>query len=385
MKVAYFTESLPPNTDGVVKTLCHLINTLEDNKVDFRFYSPVKPDNSFTWNEHVYKVPAVPFFLYKDYKMGLPYFNGIFSKLDEYRPDMIHIVSPTLLGLYGLNYAHSRNIPVVTSYHTHFVSYFSYFGLSGLEKVGWNFLQWFHNRCLKTYVPSPSACQELETRGIQNVELWQRGIELDRFSPSLRNNELKSAIGVDEDCPVLLFVGRLINHKDLNDLVDAHHLLNAQGFKYKIVIVGDGPMRNELEQKLSQAHFTGYQYGQDLARWYASSDVFVFPSTTETFGNVILEAFASGIPAVGVAKGGVADIINHGRDGLIAKPNDPVDFAKQISYFLSHPDERYQYGRIARETAKTYSWKAINTRLLQSYENVIRASESVEFNPEMYN
>lgn len=279
-----------------------------------------------------------------------------------------------------MNYAQRNNLPVVTSYHTHFVDYFSYFGLSWLEPTGWAYLQWFHNKCRMTYAPSPSAVKELHLRGIRDVDLWQRGIELDQFSPTLRNQALRESIGADEK-PVFLFVGRLINHKDLDDLVAANRILKSRGHDFKIVIAGDGPMRPELEAQLPDAHFTGFIYGKELATWYASADIFTFPSTTETFGNVILEAFASGIPAVGVAAGGVGDIITHEKDGLIAKPKDAYDFALNIERLLLDRQFSAELGLKARYTAETYSWSTINKKLLQSYEHFINKQKAIKVKP----
>ena len=370
MKVAYFTESLLPHTDGVVRTLCRLVETLESEKVDFMFFSPFKPDDNISWSPKVKKVASVPLWLYDYYRIGLPYFHGIEQSLDELKPDIVHICSPTLLGMYGLKYAQKRKLPVVTSYHTHFVRYFNYYGLEQFETLGWGYLRWFHNQFDRTYAPSPSTVKELEQRGLNNVELWQRGIDFDNFSPRYRNTDLRKSIGA-ENKPVLLFVGRLVKEKDLDDLVKANHILKEKGYDFKQVIVGDGPMREELETRLPNAHFTGYMHGKELAEWYASSDLFVFPSTTETFGNVILEAFASGIPAVGVNKGGVADIINHGIDGRIAQANDAKDFAENIEFFFNCNGEKKQYIQSAQNTAKTYNWQHINKGLLTSYEHLI--------------
>lgn len=369
MKLAIFTESLPPNTDGVVKTLSRLADSLLDENIDFKFFSPVKPENGFPWIDRIKKVSSIPLFLYKDYKLAWPYFSSINADLDAKKPDLVHICTPSLLGLFGMDYARKNGVPVVSSYHTNFVDYFSYFGLEGLEASGWNYLKWFHNRCEKTYVPSPSVISELQQKGIRDMELWQRGIELERFNPAKRSQQLRKAIEANGK-PVLLFVGRLINHKDLEDLVEANKIL-ANRYDYKLVIVGDGPMKVELMQKLPDAYFTGFQYGEDLARWYASADIFVFPSTTETFGNVVLEAFASGVPVIGVAKGGVADIINHGVDGYIAAPKDPADFAAKIALLLDKPDRRALMGTQARLTAQNYCWKTINGKLINSYKQVI--------------
>lgn len=382
MKVAYFTESLPPNKDGVVKTMCHLVDKLESEKIEYKFYSPVKPDPSVSWTKHVRKVPSIPFALYDYYRMGLPYFEGIHEELDAFCPDLIHVVSPTLLGCYGLKYAQKRDLPVVTSYHTHFVHYMTYYGLDLLIDAGWHYLRWFHNQCLRTYAPSPSAIQELEKERIHNVELWPRGIELDKFSPKFRSAELRASVAKSDE-PVLLFVGRLVKEKDLNDLIQANHLLKEQGFKFRQVIIGDGPMRSEMAEQLPDAHFTGFLTGHALAEWYASSDLFVFPSTTETFGNVILEAFASGIPAVGVNKGGVADIITHGVDGMIARMNDPKDFASTISFFLEDAMMIRHFGKDARKTAQKYSWNEINRRLIESYHQVVFQKNTAKDLPEV--
>ena len=380
MRVAFFTESLPPNTDGVVKTLTKLIGTMQEQNVDFHFFSPVKPDESYEWTQHVTKVKSVPFFLYTYYQMGLPFFEGISKQLDRFQPDIIHLCAPTLLNIYGLNYAHRKSLPVVTSYHTHFVHYFSYFGLDWLETTAWAYLQWFHNKCDMTYAPSQSAVNGLLNQGIKDVDLWQRGIELDHFAPEMRDEKLRESIGA-EDKPVLLFVGRLINHKDLDVLAAADKILKARGHDYKLVLLGDGPMRPDLEEMLPDAHMPGFVHGEELARWYASADIFVFPSSTETFGNVILESFASGVPAVGVAAGGVGDIINHERDGLIAKPHDAEDFAAQLERLLVDTDFAKGMGGRARLTAQNYSWQKINSRLLDDYREFIARSNIGQLKP----
>lgn len=371
MKVAYFTESLPPNTDGVVNTLSHLVDTLNEENIDFRFYSPVKPSNDVVWNDRVTKVASLSLKPYFHYRVGLPNSYRINEELDRFSPDLIHVVTPSLLGLQGMNYAKSRDLRLVTSYHTHFVRYFEYYSMLNLfSPVTWQYLEWFHNQCDCTYAPSSETVHELTDRGIRNVQLWQRGIDLHRFSPAYRNNSLRKAIGA-ADKPVLLFVGRLVKEKDLGDLVEANHILNSQGLDFKQVFVGDGPMREELQNRLPDAFFAGYQYKDKLAEWYASSDLFVFPSTTETFGNVILEAFASGIPAIGVNKGGQADLIEQEKSGYITEANNPVKFAERIAELLKYPEKRQRFASYAEQAVRRFSWRTINLGLLDSYKSIL--------------
>ncbi len=371
MKIAYFMDTLPPHYDGVVNSFLHLIDSLEEEDVDFKCISSFKPTQDFSWSHRVFKVFSVPFILYKDYRVGIPYFNRTTPELDQYQPDLVHVVSPTILGIFGLKYAKRRKIPVVSSYHTNYVSYLKYYGFpEKIEEIGWDYLRWFYNQFNRVYAPSPSTARELQNQGIIDVDLWQRGVDLENYSPSFARRELRSGIGADKK-PILLFVGRLVKEKDLDDLCKACVLLRTAGMDFKLVIVGDGPMRDELEERMPDAVFTGFLKGRALSEWYAMADLFVFPSTTETFGNVILEAFASGTPAVVVNKGGQADIINDGHDGLVAEANNPPDFAKKITQVLKNPEIRQRMALNARKTAFQYSWEAINKRLIQSYETVI--------------
>jgi glycosyltransferase involved in cell wall biosynthesis len=371
MKIAYFIDTLPPHYDGVVKTMCHLIETLQSEKIDFIIFSSFKPDNQFDWADQVHKVISVPFIFYRDYRLGLPYFQGIHQKLDEFKPDLIHAVGPTLLSLYGIRYAQKRKIKTVASYHTNFISYFPYYKMPKiLEKFALFLQNRFYNRCDRVYVPSNHALEELRSLGIKKIEVWKRGINLDIFSPENKNDDIRKSINAN-DHPILLYVGRLVKEKDLNDLIAAHSILKKNCYEYKLVLVGDGPMRMKLQRKAPDAHFTGFLSGKELAEWYASSDLLVFPSTTETFGNVILEAFASGIPAIVVNKGGVTDIINNGKNGLIAKANSPRDFVEKIEFLLKDTSGMKRMGEVAKESAKNRSWQSVNLALLRSYEKVL--------------
>jgi len=371
MKVVYFTDTMLPNMDGVVRTYCNLIDTLETENIDYKFYSPFKPSKEIIWHKKIRQVSYVPFFLYTDYRVTIPHINRLYPELDSYNPDLIHVVSPTLHGIYGLRYAQRRGIHAVTCYHTNFIDYFSYYGFAKFETFGWQYLKWFYNQFDKVYAPSNSSINELRKHGINNhTELWQRGIDLDKFSPEYRSDDLRQSIGA-KDIPILLFVGRLVKEKDIDDLIDVVSILKKQRYDFKLVVVGDGPARNEMEEKLPFAHFTGYLSSTELSVWYASSDLFVFPSTTETFGNVILEAFASGLPAIVVNKGGCADLVTPRVNGYIANPHDPSDFATKISFFLDSKSDINHFSIAAIETAQNYNWNVINKNLIDSYKKLV--------------
>lgn len=371
MKVVYFTESLLPHVDGVSRTLAQLFGFLEREGVDFRVYSPFVPGPEVPWSGRVRAVPFIRFPLYPDYRVSSPFGGAVLREVQAWKPDLVHLVSPTPMATKAAKWARRNGVPAVSSFHTHFVSYFRYYGAPWAEGFGWRMLKRFYDRCERVYVPTHAIIRELAEHGIANTELWSRGIDLARFSPAHRSPELRARAGADDATPLLLMVSRLVKEKDMADLVEMDRILRQRGNTHRLVLVGDGPMRGELQAALPHAHFAGHQGGEELARWYASGDVFVFPSTTETFGNVVLEAQASGLPAVVVDRGGPPDLVQPGVTGFIARPNDPVDLASRCEALLRDPALAARMGRQAREAARERDWAAINGRLVESYRAVV--------------
>ncbi len=373
MRVAYFTESLPPLTDGVARTYTRLAETLNQRKIDFRFFAPVRPEESDPWRQRTKQLPSVPFPLYDYYRVSIPYFQGLKKDLDAFKPDLIQVAAPTPLCIYAQDYAKRRGIPTVASYHTHFVDYFPYYGFGSMQSTGWNYMRWFYNRSLATYAPSQSTQEELNQRGFKNVRLWPRGINSQKFSPRHRSQTLRRKCR-SVKIPLLLFVGRMVGEKDLEDLAQASLQLRQKGFRFRLAFAGDGPLKEPLQKRFPRDHFTGFIQGKPLAELYASADMFVFPSTTETFGNVVLEAFASGLPVIGANKGGSSDLVRHDQNGFLARPKNPADFARQIQRLLENPAAARRLKAGALKTAKTYDWSSINGRLIEDYAGLIRES-----------
>jgi glycosyltransferase involved in cell wall biosynthesis len=371
LRIAYFTESLPPLTDGVARTYTRLAETLNRQKIDFRFFAPVKPEEKNPWRGRTQRLLSVPFPLYDYYRVSIPYLQGLSASLDHFKPDLIQVAAPTPLCLYAQNYAKHRGIPTVAGYHTHFADYFPYYGFGSLTSWGWNYTRWFYNRSLATYAPSPATARELGQRGFRNVRLWTRGVDTKKFSPRLRSAALRRKLGLGKE-PLLLFAGRMVGEKDLEDLAQAAAHLRKTGFSFHLAFAGDGPLRAPLQARFAQDHFFGFLQGKALAELYASSDLFVFPSTTETFGNVVLEAFASGLPVIGADKGGSSDLVKPGVNGFLALPKSPADFARQIQRFLENPALGRRLKTGALQTAAAYEWRVINGQLIQDCQTLVQ-------------
>ncbi|HET7322430.1 MAG TPA: glycosyltransferase family 1 protein [Longimicrobiaceae bacterium] len=371
MRIAYFTESLYPHVDGVSRTLARLFATLEERGEEFRVFSPFLPDDSVSWSGRVHGVRFAHVPTRPEYRVSMPGSRAVREELERFRPDLVHVVSPTPMAVWAQRWARRAGVPVVASFHTHFVSYFRYYGARPLERFGWRALRWFYDRCDRVYAPSYSIIRELEAEGIGGVDLWSRGMDLAAFSPSFRDETLRARVGADEETPLLLLVSRLVKEKDLADLVAMNDLLERRQVRFQLALVGEGPMREELERTLPRAHFAGHQGGEALARWYASADVFVFPSTTETLGNVVLEALASGVPAVVTDRGGPQDLIREGETGFIVPANRPQELAERVERLLRDPLLRRHMGAAAHDSAASRDWSEINGALVESYEKVI--------------
>jgi phosphatidylinositol alpha 1,6-mannosyltransferase len=370
MRIAFFTESLLPLVDGVSHTLGHLFSALEAEGIEFRVYAPFVPPPEIPWQNRTRRVRSFRFPLYRDYRISLPGGRRIAAELDEWQPDIVHVVSPTPMAIWAQAYARGRGIPVVGTFHTHFVSYFPYYGVARLERLGWGILRWFYGRCNATFAPSVSIIEELREHGIENVCLWSRGVDSCRFSPAWRDDALRAKLGADERTPLVLLVSRLVKEKDLADIVVMDRVLRSRNLRYRLALVGNGPMRKRLERELPDAHFAGHQSGPSLSRWYASADIFVFPSTTETFANVVQEAMASGVPAVVSDRGGPQSVIEPGRSGLVARANDPGELAANVERLICDDDLRAAMSCAARQRAQERTWDAVNAVLVHEYERI---------------
>ncbi len=369
LRVAYFAGTMKPGHDGVTRVLYRLAETLRERDVSSIFFSPLIPAPEEQPVPMV-RVPSVVFPLHKEYRLALPSHSAFASQLRNFKPDLIHINSPCTLGHAAVRYAAMHGIPAVATYHTHFPSYASYYKIKPLEGMGWNYLRGLYNSCQRLYVPSRPIVDELMQHGIHNTYFLPHGVDTEAFHPNFRSMEWRESLG-SAGRNVVLFVGRLVWEKNLRVLAEAYARIRARRSDVVFAIVGDGPIRGELEQMMPGARFLGYRSGEALATAYASSDVFVMPSTTETFGNVTLEAMASGIAPVCANAGGARGIIQPGVTGLLADPGDAQDLAEKLVLLLDNPGKRAELADQALRFARQQTWERIFDELFADYHTVI--------------
>jgi len=369
LKIAYFAGSMKPGHDGVTRVLYKLIEALNANGIKNIFFSPIIPAEEEQLTK-MYEIPSFTFPMYKDYKFPIAGHKSFEEKLEEFKPDILHINSPCPLGYAAVKYGLKHNIPVVATYHTHFASYAKYYKVKALESVSWSYFRVIYNNCETVYVPSKPILEELNSHGLYNLEYLPHGVDTKIFNPGFYSEDWKIRNNL-QDKTILLFAGRLVWEKDLHTLAMAYKILKGKRNDIALVIAGDGPIKNELKEYMPDAIFLGQLSGSDLSTAYASSDIFIFPSTTETFGNVTLEAMASGIPPICAKEGGAYGIIDDGVTGLIAKPRDPVDLSNKIEYLVNFPLKRKLIAANSLAFAKEQSWEKIFKKLFYSYQEVL--------------
>ena len=373
MRIALFTETFLPKIDGIVTRLRHTVDHLQRNGDQVLVFAP---DGGIT--EHkgakVYGVTGFPLPLYPELKMALPR-PAIGYALEEFQPDIIHVVNPAVLGLAGIFYSKMLKIPLVASYHTHLPQYLQHYGLGMLEGFLWELLKGAHNQAALNLCTSTVMMEELTEHGIERVKVWQRGVDTEFFHPNLASLSMRSRLSQNHpESPLLLYVGRLSAEKEIERIKP---ILEAIPHA-RLALVGDGPHRQELEKHFADTdtHFVGYLTGQELGSAFASADAFIFPSRTETLGLVLLEAMAAGCPVVAARSGGIPDIVTDGVNGYLFEPTaDIQDAINATVSLLEHKQEREVIRQNARKEAENWGWSAATCQLQDYYQKVVFAEK----------
>ena len=368
MRIALFTETFLPKIDGIVTRLCHTVEQLQRLGDQVLVISPAGGLTDYK-GARIYGVEGFPLPLYPELKLGIPH-PGIGVELEKFRPDLIHVANPAILGLGGLYYAKKLNIPLVASYHTHLPQYLHHYGLGMLEEVLWSMLRAAHNQAQLNLCTSTVMVKELHAHGIERLDLWQRGVDTEMFQPSLASVEMRDRLSLgNPDCNLLLYVGRLGAEKEIERIKPVLEKIPNS----RLALVGDGPNRQVLEAHFrgTPTHFVGYLRGKDLAAAYASADAFIFPSRTETLGLVLLEAMAAGTPVVAARSGGIPDIVTDGVNGYLFDPLQEDGAITATQRLFANPQEREILRQNARLEAERWGWAAATQQLRSYYQGIL--------------
>ncbi len=370
MRIALFTETFLPKVDGIVTRLKYTVEYLQRLGDQVLVFSPDGGLSDYK-GARICGIPGFPLPLYPELKLALPR-PSIRQELERFQPDLIHIVNPAVLGLGGLYFSKSLDLPLVASYHTHLPKYLEHYGLGMLEGLLWELIKAGHNQAELNLCTSTAMVDELRDRGVERLDLWQRGVDTELFHPDLADQGMRDRLTQgNPDDPLLLYVGRLGAEKEIDRIKPIlENIPNA-----RLALVGDGPYRQDLEKIFAgtRTHFVGYLMGKELATAFASADAFIFPSRTETLGLVLLEAMAAGCPVVAARSGGIPDIVTDGENGYLFDPTDERGAITATQRLLANPNEREHLRQKARQEAERWGWHAA-TRQLQGYYQAVVAS-----------
>ena len=369
LRVAVVTESFLPQINGVTNSVLRVLETLAAKGHDALVIAPDSAEAPTTYAG--FRVKRVPSLAVKGLlPVGFPQ-RSMEPLIEGFNPDVIHLASPFFLGKYATRIAQRLSIPTLSIYQTDVAGFARHYGLSIAHSQLTNWVANIHKQTDRTLAPSSWSCEQLKSSGVDNVLLWQRGVDSVKFNPTKRSAELRNLFTANDTSKIIVgYVGRLANEKKIEDLAPLHDRHDVQ-----LVIVGDGPARQKLERALPRARFVGYQSGEDLAAHYASFDIFVHTGKHETFCQSIQESLASGVPVIAPNSGGPLDLVQHGRTGFLLDTSNSSDLIAAFE-LLTDARTRSLMGSTARESVTHRTWEKVNNQLIDHYRDLSTVASS---------
>ena len=365
LRVALFSGNYNYTRDGANQALNRLVGYLLAGGAAVRVYSPTTATPAFEPVGDLVSVPSIPVPGRGEYRLALGLPSRLREDIRAFAPTVVHLSAPDLLGLRARNFGRSLGVPVVSSIHTRFETYLAYYGLGWLTPRAEAYLRGFYGGC-DALMPPNAPMGELLAQQLPNapIRYWPRGVDREQFSPMRRSEAWRSSVGLAQDEVAVLFLGRVVQEKGLSVLAETFARLDG---RVRPLIIGDGPARAWLQERLPRAIFAGFLTGEALGQAVASAEVMFNPSLTETFGNATLEAMASGLPIVAAPAPSTRNLIQHGREGLVAEAHDAASYAAALLQLTEDTGLRARMGRAARETSKRFDWDASCDHVVAAY------------------
>ena len=373
LRVAMFSGNYNYVRDGANQALNLLARHLLDRGVTLRVYSPTVAEPAFPPTGDLVDVPAWGMPGGRgEYKLarGLP--AQVRADIAAFRPNLIHVSAPDVLGHRAVSYARANGIPALATLHTRFETYPRYYGIGFLEPLATYLSKRFYNRVGKVMVPGRGMAELLQEWGVTTpIGIWSRGVDHARFNPQARDLGWRRGLGIADDEVAVSFLGRLVLEKGLDIFSEVIAELRRRGVKHRVLVIGEGPARGWFAERVPEAVFAGFQSGDALGRAVASMDVFFNPSVTETFGNVTLEAMAAAVPVVAARASGAVGLVDDGRTGYLVPPRDVDAYADAIARLCEDATLRHAMGAAGHADAAGYEWDRINQAVLDAYLELV--------------
>ena len=379
MRIALFSGNYNYVREGANQALNILVRYLEQVRGDsVRVYSPVTETPAFEPAGTLVPVPSIPLPRRSEFQLALSLPRAIRADLMQFAPDIVHVSTPDILGTRAQTFAKSLGIPIIASLHTRFETYLDYYGLGWARPLAEAHLNRFYRRSDHVLAPTPALVADIaRLRGDDRVSLWSRGVDRDLFDPARRDADWRRANGWSDENVVILYFGRLVREKGIDPFIAIVRDLQRRGLNIRPLIVGAGPEASAFEV-LPGAVMTGHLDGESLAKAVASADILLNPSTTEAFGNVTLEAMASGLAVVSAASASAEAMIEKDRTGILCLPDDLESYAAAIERLIESPDRRQAMGAAAREASAAYSWDAASQSVADAYRMLAKARAAAQ-------
>ena len=372
LRVALFSGNYNYVRDGANQALNRLVEYLLRQGVQVRVYSPTVENPAFPATGDLVDVPAIPIPGRSEYRLPIAVPLRVRRDLERFNPNIVHVSSPDIVGHRAVSWARRHKIAVVASVHTRFDTYLAYYHLQALEPLARGIMRRFYHRCEIVLAPAESTGAILRAQRMnRDIAIWGRGVDRDQFNPERRDMDWRRSVGIADDEMVIAFLGRIVMEKGLDVFSDAIHAFATFGLKYRVLVIGDGPARPWFEEQIPDAIFTGQLTGDELARAFASADVFLNPSMTEAFGNVTLEAMACALPVIAAEATGATNLVRAGVTGMLVDGTDPDEFAEILAAYARDPSLRQLHGEAGLELAKRMDWDTINSAVIRSYRHAI--------------